>query len=101
MDKPKCRLCGAKHLLSEPHEFQVSSSVRVKTKDEGTARSLAARAGSERRARTAVKPLLNPAGYQRALTGAERMAKWRKEHPEENRTYMRNYMREYRRRQAP
>jgi hypothetical protein len=95
MDKPKCRLCGAKHLLTEAHEIQVSSSVKVKTKDERTARSLAARVRSERPARTAVS------GSVPNKVAVERVKRWRAEHAEEYRTYMRNYMRARRRGEAP
>jgi hypothetical protein len=75
-------------LLSEAHEFQVSAGVKVKTRDEETARSLAAGAGGGRRARAVAS-----APNSKAV---ERTAQWRKDHPEEYRTYMRNYMRERR-----
>ena len=28
MDKPKCRLCGAKHYSSEPHKFDEKSEIQ-------------------------------------------------------------------------
>ena len=32
MDKPTCRLCGAKHYLREPHDLGKGVLVHVKTK---------------------------------------------------------------------
>jgi hypothetical protein len=97
MEKPKCRLCGGKHLLSEAHEFELKGAVKVRTRDEGTARSLAARAVGGRVARTAAKPVpnTNPLGAKKKA--AERSARWRAAHVEHYWTYMRNYMRERRR----
>ena len=102
MDKPECRLCGAKHWSSEPHVFKtegpkdarISKKVQRKASaasgpDDVSADRVAVHSGSK-------SEEVCSDGEGCPLTQAERNARWRKKNPEKYNAYMRDYRRRQR-----
>lgn len=77
MDKPRCRVCGARHWSNEAHEFK-SSDDEVGDADE-------VHTGSE-----------DAVGGITSLAQRKASKAWREANPEAYRTYMQQYMKDYR-----
>ena len=92
MEKPKCRVCGARHYSHEAHRFPETEKEGPQVDSRVTPP-----VGGERPdevASEAASSVLATGGEQDQGGGgkARRRDKWREEDPERYRAYMRDYM---------